>query len=100
METLDNEFQRHEFRRNTNKIGQLDVLLHTFGGHADIGYMLAQILRDYADYINYLIPYYAASAFQQTKSCLVDMHTKHQSTLLWECFLDFNRLFQGICYRM
>lgn len=75
METLDNEFQRHEFRRNTNKIGQLDVLLHTFGGHADIGYMLAQILRDYADYINYLIPYYAASAFQQTKSCLVDMHT-------------------------
>ena len=62
METLDNEFQRHEFRRNTNKIGQLDVLLHTFGGHADIGYMLAQILRDYADYINFLIPFHAASA--------------------------------------
>jgi Serine dehydrogenase proteinase len=59
---LDNEFQRHGCRRNTNKIGQLDVLLHTFGGDAHMGYMLAQILRDYADYINFLIPFHAASA--------------------------------------
>ena len=62
MPALDNEFRRHGFRRDTERVKQLDVLIHTLGGHADIGYMLAQILRDYADSINFLIPFHAASA--------------------------------------
>ena len=62
MQSLDDEFRRRGFRRVTGKIKQLDVILHTLGGQADIGYMLAQILRDFADSIYFLIPYHAASA--------------------------------------
>lgn len=62
MASLYDEFRRRGFSRDMKKIKTLDVILHTLRGKADTGYMLAQILRSFADSINFLVPYHAASA--------------------------------------
>jgi hypothetical protein len=62
MAALYDEFRRRGFNRDTQKIENLDVLLHTLGGKADTGYMLAQIIRSFGKNVEFLIPYHAASA--------------------------------------
>jgi len=55
------ELRRGGFSRE-NKIEKLYVLLHTFGGDPDAGYRIAQVLRDFAKSVIFLIPEYACSA--------------------------------------
>ncbi len=43
------------------KVKELDVLLQTLGGEADCSYLLAQLIRDYCDYMETLIPNYSYS---------------------------------------
>lgn len=69
METLDYEIRNQGFGYDVKKrIKNLDVIFHTFGGDADTGYMLAQMLRSFADNITFLIPYHVISA--GTLTCL------------------------------
>jgi|SRR5256885_13735877 len=54
-----------EFRRRgrTAKVQfkQLDVLVHSFGGDADACYRIAQVIRDFAANVTFLVPFHAAS---------------------------------------
>ena len=69
MTALDFEFRSKGFGYDVkNRIKNLDVILHTFGGGATTGYMFAQMLRGFADNITFLIPFHAASA--GTITCL------------------------------
>lgn len=44
------------------KIKELDIILHTTGGHPNPAYAIAQILHDFANKITMLVPKYAYSA--------------------------------------
>jgi hypothetical protein len=55
------ELRRGGFSRE-NKMDKLYVLLHTFGGDPDAGYRIAQVMRDFAKNIIFLVPEYACSA--------------------------------------
>src|SRR5437879_1883440 len=41
---------------------QLDVLLHTYGGEPDAAYRLAQLIRDFSERVDFLIPFHSLSA--------------------------------------
>ncbi len=68
MSTVYNEFRRSGFSRDTRRVKELDVLIHTLGGQADVGYMLGQIIRSFSDKVNFIIPFHSASA--GTLTCL------------------------------
>jgi hypothetical protein len=44
------------------KIGNLDILTHTYGGDPIAGYRLAQVIRDFSDNVVFLVPEFAYSA--------------------------------------
>jgi len=54
-----------EFRRRgrsaKDQFKQLDVLLHSYGGDADACYRVAQVIRDFAANVTFLVPFHAAS---------------------------------------
>jgi hypothetical protein len=66
VDDLYGEFRRRGLKRDTKRT--LDVLLHTFGGDASTAYRLAQVIRDFADVISFVIPEYAYSG--GTLTCL------------------------------
>ncbi len=45
-----------------NPVAELDVIVHTYGGDPTAAYRIAQIIRDYASKVNFIIPEYAYSA--------------------------------------
>jgi len=45
-----------------NKMAQLDVLLDSYGGQPVAGYRLAQLIRDFANEVSFLVPSHAYSA--------------------------------------
>lgn len=54
-----------EFRRRgrsaKDQFKQLDVLVHSYGGDADACYRVAQVIRDFAANVAFLVPFHAAS---------------------------------------
>jgi len=44
------------------KLPEMDVLIHTIGGEPNSAYRMAQIIRNFSERINFLVPYYAYSA--------------------------------------
>lgn len=62
VETIYGEFRRLGYNRDTKKVKELDVLIHTTGGEYHVGYMTAQVLRSFASTVNFLVPYRAMSA--------------------------------------
>lgn len=46
---------------NWNSIPELDILLHTRGGHPNTAYLIVQTIRKFAHRINFLIPHHAYS---------------------------------------
>jgi hypothetical protein len=69
VELTYEEFRRLGYNRDTKKIKELDVLIHTSGGEYHAGYMIAQVLRSFSLNVNFLIPYSAASAGTLTCLC-------------------------------
>lgn len=52
-----------------NKMSNIDVLLHTTGGDPHAGYRIAQVIRDSAEEVIFLVPEYAYSAGTLTCMC-------------------------------
>ena len=54
-----------EFRRRgrsaSSQLERLDVLIHSYGGDADACYAVAQVIRDFAANVIFLVPFHAAS---------------------------------------
>ena len=69
VEVIYEEFRRLGYNKDTKKVRELDVLLHTTGGEYHVGYMIAQVLRSFASTVNFLIPYRALSAGTLTCLC-------------------------------
>lgn len=69
IEPIYGEFRRLGYSRDTKKVKELDVLIHTTGGEYHVGYMIAQVLRSFASSINFLVPYRALSAGTLTCLC-------------------------------
>lgn len=55
------EFRRHD-RTRDKRCPNLDVIIHTYGGVPQVGYLLAQVIHDFADKITFLVPEYSFSA--------------------------------------
>lgn len=58
---LYDEFRERGIDKD-HRIEKVDILLHTIGGDPDAAYMLAQVVRSMADYVNIIVPEYAYSA--------------------------------------
>lgn len=61
IDLLHNVFREKDIHR-PEAIEKLDVLLHTTGGDPVAAYRLAQVIRDFAKEVTFLIPEYAYSA--------------------------------------
>ncbi|MEM2140481.1 SDH family Clp fold serine proteinase [Nitrososphaera sp.] len=57
---LYDAFRRRGWSRDEPQ-EKLLVLLHTYGGNADASYRLAQVIRDFAKDVTFLIPFHATS---------------------------------------
>jgi len=68
VEAIYEELRRGGYSRE-NKIDMLYVLLHTFGGDPDAGYRIAQVIRDFAKKVIFLVPEYACSAGTLISMC-------------------------------
>ncbi|MGC1708839.1 MAG: hypothetical protein WA799_03445 [Nitrosotalea sp.] len=55
------EFRRRD-RTKAKRYSNLDVMIHTYGGVPQVGYLLAQVIRDFSDKITFLVPEYSFSA--------------------------------------
>ena len=58
---LDEMLRSNDLHRAT-PLENLDVLLHTTGGDPTAAYRMAQIIRDYAKHVTFIVPEYAYSA--------------------------------------
>jgi hypothetical protein len=67
LEDVYNELRARGWSRGTSNMN-LDVLIHTWGGNPNAAYRIAQIIRDFASHVAYLVPQHAASA--GTLTCL------------------------------
>jgi hypothetical protein len=57
---VHDELRRRGFSRD--KMAEfLDVLLHTYGGDPNSAYRVAQVIRDFAKNVDFLIPFHAYS---------------------------------------
>lgn len=61
IEDIDSEFRRIGCTED-NKIEDLDVFLHTYGGDPDSAYLIAQVIRYFSNNVNFLIPIHSTSA--------------------------------------
>ena len=61
VEAIYDELRRGGYSRE-NVMNNLHVLLHTFGGDPHAGYRIAQVIRDFAKNVIFLIPEYSCSA--------------------------------------
>lgn len=59
VEDIYDEFRRHGWRMSRR--GPLDVLIHSTGGNADASYRIAQVIRNFATDVHFLVPLYATS---------------------------------------
>jgi hypothetical protein len=65
---VHNQLRTVGFSRE-HKMDKLDVLIHTTGGNPHAGYRIAQVIRDSAEHVVFLIPEYAYSAGTLTCMC-------------------------------
>lgn len=65
---IHDEFRRRGWSRE-QMIEELDVLLHTYGGDPHASYRIAQVIRDFAKLVNFLIPFHAHSGGTITCFC-------------------------------
>lgn len=68
VEDIYNEFRMRGWSRDSSQ-RSLDILLHTWGGNPDAAYRIAQVIRDFASEVTFLIPEHAASAGTLTCLC-------------------------------
>lgn len=61
VEAIYDELRRGGYSRE-KPMDNLHVLLHTFGGDPDAGYRIAQVIRDFARNVVFLVPEYSCSA--------------------------------------
>lgn len=61
VRTVYDEFRRNVWQKSNPK-GKVDVIVHTYGGVPFVGYMVAQVIRDFSKHVNFIIPEYAFSA--------------------------------------
>jgi ATP-dependent protease ClpP protease subunit len=54
------EFRRRNWSKE-NPQDNLDVIIHTYGGMADVGYRIAQVIRDFTRKTTFLVPEFAFS---------------------------------------
>lgn len=69
VEAIYGEFRRLGYNRDTKRMKDLDVLIHTSGGKPRAGYMVAQVLRRFSASVNFLVPYRATNAGTLTCLC-------------------------------
>lgn len=62
------EFRRRGWSKD-KMIEELDVLFHTYGGDPHASYRIAQVIRDFAKSVNFLIPFHAHSGGTLTCFC-------------------------------
>jgi hypothetical protein len=67
VKDLYSEFRRRAWTRDKLR-PSLDVLLHTFGGNPTAAYRIAQLIRDFAEHVVFLVPEHAYSG--GTLTCL------------------------------
>lgn len=65
---INDEFRRRGWHKN-QMIGELDVLLHTYGGEPNASYRIGQVIRDFAKRVNFLVPFHAHSGGTLTCFC-------------------------------
>jgi hypothetical protein len=65
---VHDELRRRGFSRD-NVAESLDVLLHTYGGDPNSAYRVAQVIRDFARNVDFLIPFHAYSGGTLTCFC-------------------------------
>lgn len=78
--TLYDEFRRRKLDPSDEKF-KLDIILHTTGGSPDAAYILAKIVREFANDIDILIPYYAYSAGTLFSFCATKIILGHYACL-------------------
>ncbi|SRR6266852_8405142 len=61
LEDVYRAFREHNVTPE-NKLSKLDVLIESYGGDPTAGYRLAQLIRDFADDVNFLVVAHAYSA--------------------------------------
>jgi len=62
IKDIREEFHKNKIVWGKEKLKQLNVLIHTYGGSPGVAYKIAQLLRDFANEITILVPYYSYSA--------------------------------------
>ncbi len=64
IKTADISDLYDELRRGlgTEKINDIDILIHTYGGNPDEAYRIVQLIRSLVNNISMLVPYHAYSA--------------------------------------
>ena len=60
IEEVYDEFRNRKWKESSDK-KDIDVLIHTYGGDANVGYLLGQIIHNFVDKITFLVPNYAFS---------------------------------------
>ncbi len=61
IDSLENVFDDFLEKKSKEGFNELDLLIHTHGGHADTSYRIIQLVRTYCKQLNILVPTHAHS---------------------------------------
>jgi len=73
VEDIHDEFRERGVSA-TKRLAKLDVLIHGYGGEPDASYRIAQVIRNFADHVEFLVPFHATSGATLISLCANKIH--------------------------